>query len=240
MIIAVFSIGQFISSDVKKLKEGFTEYFASRNPDITGEKVWNWMIANLNPLRVADITLEQFCENLNQHFKTEISFADFQRIFNSMAEVNEESLKRIAEFQALLEANKDIQILLVSHTNYSHLNYILEQIGHRLPHFGVISAKNDWPEKAQILFVPSMSSKCPDHPGTLAYALAKLEVHPETTLISFLNSIQQFEGHPNFQYISAGATLNPQMIFSQLKGVQEKVSRQEEKPVEQETTSLVC
>ncbi|KTD27000.1 hypothetical protein [Legionella maceachernii] len=238
MIIAVFSIGQFISSDVQKLKDGFTQYFASRNPEITGQKIWDWMVPNLKPLRVADITLEQFCENLNQHFKVQMSFADFQAIFNSMAQVNEESLKRISEFKALLEANKDIQILLVSHTNYSHFNFVLKQIGERLPPFGIISAKNDWPKDAQILFVPSMHSKCPEHPDTLKYALTKLEVGPEIPLVSFLNTILQFEGHPHFRYINAGAVLNPQAIMAQLGEVRAEIVGPESKEGKEVTIRL--
>jgi hypothetical protein len=72
-----------------------------------------------------------------------------------------------------------------------------------------------------------MSSKCPDHPGTLKYALDKLQLSTETKLVSFLNTIKTFD-YPNcsdFQYIDAGAKLNPVAIAESLNEIHEpKVS----------------
>ena len=216
MKIAVISMGQFISSDLSKLKQGFTEYFRIQNKPITGEEIWEWMSKNLESLRKDEITLAQFCQNLNDHFKTDMPFIDFQKIFNSMVELNSDALLRVSQFTELLNKNQDVTLVLVSHTNHSHLNFILEQVQSHLPRsYGIISIKNDWPNNARILFVPSMSSKCPDHPGTLNYALQKLGIDKDTPVVSFLNSIQTFP-HPNFKYIKAEQVLDPNVLMNQL------------------------
>ncbi|WP_131796102.1 hypothetical protein [Legionella lansingensis] len=177
-------------------------------------------------MRIADITLEDFCKNLNEHFKTAISFLDFVNIFNSMAQVDEQSLERISEFKRFLDENSHIKFLLISHTNFSHLNYILAQIESRLPECrsGVIDITNTWAKETQVLFAPSMSSKCPDHPSTLKYAIAKLEIGATTPLVSFLNTIKTFEEHQNFRYIDAGPTLNHKAITEKLNEIHESIT----------------
>ena len=71
MILVVFSIGQFIGSDLGVLKQGFQEWFHNNGRSTSGEMVWEWMAKNLKPLRVNEITLEQFCEQFNEAFNAE-------------------------------------------------------------------------------------------------------------------------------------------------------------------------
>lgn len=74
MIVAVFSLGQFISSKLDVLKSGFQEWFKTqKKEDVTGEMVWKWMADNLAPLRIGEITLKQFCDKFNEHFKVNIT-----------------------------------------------------------------------------------------------------------------------------------------------------------------------
>jgi hypothetical protein len=114
------------------------------------------LVPNLTPLRTGDITLEAFHSKFNQdiniNFNAEIGFEKFKEIFNSMSVVDEASLERIAEFTKILNDNKHIKFLLVSHTNHSHLQFILDQISSKLPCFGIIDATNKWPQDAQIFF----------------------------------------------------------------------------------------
>lgn len=227
MIIAIFSMGQFISSDVKKLQNGFQAYYSQQGTSLSGEELWTkWIVPNLTPLRTGDMSLEDFHKEFNQSIKStfdgaEISFEKFQEIFNSMAEVDQSTLERISKFKEYLESNKHIQFLLISHTNYSHLNFILSQIQDQLPKFGVIDAKNNWDDEAHILFVPSMSSKCPDHLGTLNYALEKLKykLSSDTQLVSFLNTIKTFdhEGNYPFKYVDTGQALKLDLVANHLE-----------------------
>lgn len=227
-IIAVFSIGQFISSDVNLLKQGFTDYFREKKINLDGEAIWNWMVnKNLDPLRVADITLEQFCQRMNEHFEINVSFEDFEKNFKSMAVVKDGTKEQISAFTHLLNENKDFQFLLVSHTNHCHLNFIIEQIANYLPKHAVMVDSHPCPADAQIIFVPSMSSKSPQHPGTLKYALERLKPSPVVPVISFLNTIKQWD-HPNFQYVDAGPSLNYLAVTAKLKEVQAQVIKAED------------
>lgn len=207
MIVAVFSLGQFISSKLDLLKSGFQDWFKTlKKEDATGEIVWKWMADNLAPLRVGEITLKQFCDKFNEHFQVNMTFSEFSKIFNSMCTLDKASLERVAKFKGLLdEQDEDIKFVLVSHTNYSHLYYILSQLQNLIPETAVIS-DDKWSESEKILFAPSMSSKCTEHPDTLKYALKKLEIGEEDHVVSFLNTIKAYD-HPHFLYIDPGKDL---------------------------------
>lgn len=208
MIIAIFSLGQFISSDLNVLQSGFQRWFEEQEKKITGKEVWDWIVTKLPRLRIADMTLDELCVQFNEHFKETIDFPKFQQIFNSMSALNQITLSRVAQFKNFLEEHDQIKFILVSHTNYSHLEYIMEQLQELLPDVqsSVIGGKNRLSETAQILFAPSMTSKCTGHPDTLKYALEQLKVDDCEHLVSFLNTIKSFE-HPKFSYSEAGANL---------------------------------
>lgn len=210
MIYAVFSIGQFVSSNLDLLKNGFTEWFKANSVEKTGDDVWNWLSASghLKSLRVGNMTVSQLVDSFNKEFKLSMSFTDFSKIFNSMCKIDDEGLKRIKSFKEYLDKHDDLQFVLVSHTNYSHLNYVLSQIG---PIFGkdnlaVMQKEEAWSNKAKVLLAPSMSSKCEQHPDTLKYAFTELKVGKEDNVISFLNTIQKYE-HDHFAYVDAGKNL---------------------------------
>ncbi|KTD68275.1 MULTISPECIES: hypothetical protein [Legionella] len=212
MIIAVFSLGQFVSSKLDVLKTGFQEWFASQKKDdkeaaVSGEDVWKWMAANLAPLRIGAITLKQFCDQFNAHFKVNMSFSDFGKIFNSMCTLDKTSLERVAKFKEFLDKHDDVKFVLVSHTNYPHLHYILSQLQKSIPGGeAAIISDEKWSADERILFAPSMTSKCTEHPDTLKYALKKLKVGEDDLVISFLNTIKEF-AHPDFKYVDPGKEL---------------------------------
>lgn len=171
--------------------------------------VWQWMSLNLAPLRVGTITLKQFCDQFNEHFKVNITFSNFCNIFNSMCILDKTSIERVAKFKEYLEEHDEIQFVLVSHTNYSHLYFILTQLQEFLPKGEdtcIISDEMNWSPDEKILFAPSMSSKCTEHPDTLKYALNKLKIESHDQIISFLNTIKEYD-HPNFCYADPGKDL---------------------------------
>lgn len=128
------------------------------------------MAANLAPLRVGEITLKQFCDKFNEHFKANMTFSEFSKIFNSMCTLDKASVERVVKFKEFIDGYDDVKFVLVSHTNYAHLYYILSQLQTLIPETSIISDEL-WSESEKILFAPSMSSKCTEHPDTLKYAL---------------------------------------------------------------------
>ncbi|STX52032.1 Uncharacterised protein [Legionella busanensis] len=212
MIIGVFSLGQFVSSKLDVLKLGFENWFKTQHKEVLGEDVWQWMANNLAPLRLGNITVKQFCDQFNQYFDVNISFTEFNKIFNSMCELDKSSLERVTKFKNFLNSHDDVQFVLVSHTNYSHLNYILSQLQAILPvqQSLIISDEQEWLENEKILFAPSMSSKCTEHSDTLKYAVNKLKLEEKDLVVSFLNTIKKSE-HPNFTYIDPGKDLEKVM-----------------------------
>ncbi|CAM3127813.1 Uncharacterised protein [Legionella steigerwaltii] len=233
MIIAVFSLGQFVSSKLEVLKAGFQDWFAAERKTekkevsaegektVTGEDVWKWMAANLAPLRVGKMTLKQFCDQFNEHFKVNMTFSEFSKIFNSMCTLDQASLERVAKFKEFLDKHEHVKIVLVSHTNYPHLHYILSQLKKSIPggEAAIISDETQWSEDETILFAPSMSSKCTEHPDTLKYALKKLKTTEDDLVVSFLNTIQKFE-HPGFSYVDPGKDL--EKVMETVEGLQSK------------------
>ncbi|HHT0591812.1 TPA: hypothetical protein ACTXXA_000766 [Legionella anisa] len=206
MIVVVFSLGQFISSKLDVLKSGFQEWFKTqKKEDVTGEMVWKWMADNLAPLRIGGITLKQFCDKFNEHFQVNMTFTEFSKIFNSMCNLDKASLERVEKFKGFLDAHDGVKFVLVSHTNYSHLYYILSQLPKLIPETAVIN-DDKWSESENILFAPSMSSKCTEHPDTLKYALEKLKIDKDDHVISFLSTIKAYD-HPHFSYVDPGKDL---------------------------------
>jgi hypothetical protein len=208
MIIAVFSMGQFISSKLDVLKSGFQDWLTSQKKEVTGETVWQWMAAHLAPLRVGEMTLAQFCEQFNKHFEVNMPFSEFSRVFTSMCVLDKASLERVSQFKAFLKDHEGVQFVLVSHTNYAHLHFILSQLKETLPEGEslVINDESEWLKSGQILFAPSMSSKCTEHPDTLKYAASKLELSSDDLVVSFLNTIKKFD-HTQFSYVDPGKDL---------------------------------
>ncbi|KTD74612.1 hypothetical protein [Legionella waltersii] len=225
MIYAVFSLGQFVSSNLDVLKKEFSDWFKKSSVEKTGDDVWNWLQSSghLKSLRLGKMTVSQLCESFNKEFKLTMSFTDFSNMFNSMCKVDSEALKRIKGFKDFLDQHENIQLILVSHTNYSHLHYILSQVGPTLGKdgFSVIQKEEAWNSKAKIVFAPSMSSQCEQHPDTLKFALGELKASKDDTLISFLNSVQAYT-HDHFSYVDPGKTLEkaPGVLEDALKNLQ--------------------
>ncbi|MGQ3888883.1 hypothetical protein ACQUW5_07600 [Legionella sp. CNM-1927-20] len=212
MIIAVFSLGQFVSSKLDILKLGFQNWFAAQKKEVSGEVVWQWMVNNLTPLRLGNITVKQFCEQFNKYFQVDMPFTEFNKIFNSMCELDKSSLARITKFKKFLDKHEEVQFVLVSHTNFSHLNYVLSQLENIIPDHQslIISDEMLWLKNGKILFAPSMSSKCVEHSDTLKYAVDKLKLEDNDLIVSFLNTIKKFD-HPHFSYIEPGKDLEKVM-----------------------------
>jgi hypothetical protein len=225
MIYAVFSLGQFVGSNLDLLKKGFSEWFKKNSVEKTGDDVWNWLQSSghLKSIRMGKMSVSQLCESFNKEFKLTMSFTDFSNMFNSMCKIDDETLKRIKGFKDFLDKHENIQLILVSHTNYSHLHYILSQIGPIFSKDGlsVIQKEESWNNKAKIVFATSMSSQCEQHPDTLKYALGELKASKDDTLISFLNSVQAYT-HEHFSYADPGKTLEkvPGVLEESLKSLQ--------------------
>ena len=230
MIIVVFSLGQFISSDLNKLKSGFESWFAEQGKGVTGDAVWAWMQPKLPKLRLAEISLEDVCNDFNKDFDVEIVFEKFQEIFNSMSIIDAASLDRIAAFNCYLLSREDMRFVLVSHTNFSHFKCILDQLNVVLPPGvkRVINAGTSEVPKDRILLAPSMYSQCEDHPGTLLYALNRLKIDNGDHVVSFLKTIPSLDDvikpgslrpKPDFTAFDAGRSLELADVFEQLRSL---------------------
>ena len=221
MIIAVFSMGQFVSSNLDTLKSGFEKWFSEHGKaDVTGQIVWDWMLKNLAALRLNDIRIEEFCELFNKHFEISMSFETFENIFNSMCKLDETSLTRIAAFNDYLKTREEVRFILVSHTNVSHLSYIFEQLNAVLTdyEYAVIHDGTIGIPTAKILFAPSVNSKAVEHSDTLAYALGHLDIDEDDHVISFLNTVKTFD-LPKFNYIDAGKSLQIEAIIEAINNI---------------------
>ncbi|KTD46251.1 hypothetical protein [Legionella quateirensis] len=218
MITVIFSLGQFISSDVKKLKDSFQTSLAQENKEVDGETVWNWIIPYLPRLRLDQIPLEQLCEEFNTHFSSSLTFADFKKNFNSMSQVDANSLHRIEQFRDYLSERSDIRFLIVSHTNTSQFDFIMDQLEQVLPacRSGVINNQSTSDLDSQMLFATSMYSQCEKHPDTLKRAITQLEIDLEKPIISFLNTINELNDAADFTYIQADPILNTEKVIEEL------------------------
>jgi len=209
----VLSSGQLISADINKLAQGLAQ------KGFDGEKLLGWIKNNLAPLRLGQ-SLQDFHLKFSIENNVKISFEDFETIFNSMCEISTESAVQIKSLTDFLnQSEHDVQLILVSHTNWSHLNWILNQlqsiINPNITH-SVICSDKPWDSNAKLLFATSMHSQCTDHPAILNFALNTLH-HEDMQILSFLNTIQTFNHpsvHENFTYTSLGNTLSAETIIS--------------------------
>lgn len=224
MTTVVFSLGQLISSNVQTLKSAFQSALAEEGKDIQGDAVWAWLTSYLPRLRLNQITLENLCGEFNTHFAASMSVPDFTNHFNSMCRIDEASLARVAQFNDFLNEHPDIHFLVVSHTNVSHFDYIMEQLERVIPacRTGIIDNNTTSEQGAQILFATSMFSQCEQHPDTLRYAFNKLEISLDQPIISFLNSIQQVDQATDFTYIPADPILNADKVIEVLSSLHEQ------------------
>lgn len=195
MIIAVFSLGQFVSSNLEVLKKGFEDELAGWGKTTTGDEVWQWMLPNLAPLRLGG-ELDAFRVAFNRHFDVDLPFEQFEHIFKSMSTIHETKLNEIASFEDYLQAQENLKVILVSHTNHTHLNYILEQIKTTVPEarLGVVYPSCSLSESQRLLFAPSMFSQCVEHRDTLLFSLKQLNLDPQDLhVVSFLNTIPNLD-----------------------------------------------
>lgn len=194
MIIAVLSLGQFISSKLDVLKAGFQSWFSRQEIEKTGDEVWAWMAKNLEPLRFGTISLETFCEQFNTDFDVKMDFATFKSIFNSMSTFDAATVAKLRQMKAFLDETDAVKVILVSHTNHSHLDYIMDQLEPIIPGCkrGILTAgDNPSVHDAQLFFATSMASKSVPHMGTLKFALEQLKIDLSSQLASFLRTIQE-------------------------------------------------
>jgi hypothetical protein len=234
VIIAIFSIGQFIGSDLGRLKKGFQQWFEEHTRAVTGDNVWDWMVKNLKPLRVNEITLEKFCEQFNAQFNSnpdavKMPYPVFEAIFKSMATIDEDSLRAITQFVKFLDAQQgNVKCLLVSHTNICQFEHILSQL--KGIHYNVLDGnKLGFPEE-HLLFATSMHSNAELHPQTLAYALSQLDlslVESDVHFVSFLNTIVSSEYIQYMNpYVGADKKLNIPHVISLISEMQLKLEEQ--------------
>jgi hypothetical protein len=200
VLVLVFSLGQFIGSDLGVLKAGFQKWFSAQNRTVTGEEVWDWMSKNLKPLRLGEITIQEFCDRFNKQFNDDstaqkMSYVEFIAIFKSMANVSDESQKNITEFVRYLNHHQGkIKCLLVSHTNFCQLDHILSQL--QGIQSATIAGELSGLPVENLWLATSMHSKAEQHPDTLAFALKILGFNlddPKIRYISFLNTIPASE-----------------------------------------------
>ena len=218
MITVIVSLGQFISSDLKQLKDSFQNSLAQEYKEVDGETVWNWIVPYLPSLRLDKMTLDDLCKEFNTHFSSSLTFADFKKNFNSMSQVDANSFHRITQFRDYLSEHPDVRFLIVSHTNTSHFDFIMDQLEPVLPNCrsGVINNQSTADLDSQMLFATSMYSQCEKHPDTLQCAITQLEIDLDKPIISFLNTIQVLENANDFTYIQADPVLNTEKVIEQL------------------------
>ncbi|KTC68317.1 hypothetical protein Lbir_2919 [Legionella birminghamensis] len=204
----IVSLGQLISSDISQFKASFQNSFLNRQLKFTGEDAWNWLLPHLPELRLAKINLNDLLGDFNSKFSTTLSFDEFRKNFNSMSQMNSDSLTRMKVLVDFLQSHPDVQILVVSHSNWSHFEFIMEQLDEILPYCRAGLIENDQAiPKGQILFAPSMTSQCEKHPDTLDWAIKRLKIDLNDPLISLLNTVQAVEGAEQFKYTPVGPNL---------------------------------
>jgi len=143
---------------------------------------------------------------------------NFTSCFNSMCSIDETSLARVAKLNDYLDETPGINIVVVSHTNFPQLNYIMEQLEHVMPdcRSGIISDETTNEQDARVLFATSMYSQCEQHPDTLQWAVNKLEISLDQPVISFLNTIKTIEHATDFTYVPADSVLDVDKVIETL------------------------
>ena len=218
MTTVIFSLGQLISSNLQTLKDSFQSALADEGKNITGEVVWKWMAGYLPRLRLNKLTLDELCCDFNAHFSTSMTLSNFTTCFNSMCHVDEQSLNRVAQLNDFLNENTGIHVVVVSHTNFSQLNHIMEQLEHVMPNCraGIVCDATTGEQEAKMLFATSMYSQCEQHTETLQWAIKKLEINLDEPIISFLNTIdtiEKIEYATDFTYEKADSILDVDKVI---------------------------
>lgn len=227
----ILSLGQFADSDVEILKRGFNQWRSNQlsnqqNEERLGDVVWNWMSENLSddpknkvtrldPLRRNDITIENFAQKCNQeciakffqeknNVQITISTEEFIAIFKSMSQIKETTFDKIRSLNKALneiDPGRQIRIILVSHTNLCHTEYIIEQLQTEIPELTLNNFKQDEslePPTARVLLITSMFTGGVEHPDILKKGLVYLAAHglEITEGVSCLKTIDKNEAFP--------------------------------------------
>lgn len=221
MTIVIFSIGQLISSNVQILKNNFQTALQYEGKNNSGDDVWNWMVDYLPRLRLNKISLAELCTEYNTQFSTSMSVENFTGCFNSMCEIDLASLARIEKLYDFLNTNPGIQFILVSHTNFSHLDRIMEQLEPIMPDCrdGIITGTKTGEQDAKMLFATSMYAQCERHPETLQWTIDTLEIDLNQPIISFLNTIQTIEGAEHFTYVPVNSNFDVDNVLEKINEV---------------------
>jgi hypothetical protein len=221
MTVAIFSLGQLISSNLQNLKDGFETELANEGKDFSGEVVWKWMTSYLPRLRLNLMTLEELHIKFNKHFSSSISLERFTTHFNSMSKIDVQSLNRVSELNHFLNVNEDIYFLVVSHTNIYHLEFIMQQLESVMPKCrdGIIHGAMTSLSNQKMLFATSMYSQKEKHPDTLQCAIKSLNISLDQPVVSFLNTIQELANADEFEYIPANGMLDVDNISNEVSRV---------------------
>lgn len=225
MTIAILSLGQLIGSDIKKFENAFHLALAAEGKDIEGRDVfWNWLKPYLPQLRRDQISIKQLCGEFNTHFDASLSVLDFTTCFNSMCEIDDASFNRVSQVNGYLTENPDIRFVMVSHTNVSHFEYIMQQLECLIPtcRTGIIDNMTTSEQSVQWLFATSMFSQHEQHQDTLRCAFTQLGIDSDEPMISFLNTIQQVDGASNFTYVQMEKTLSVEKMIDELTSLNQQ------------------
>jgi hypothetical protein len=145
MIYMQSTTGNFIKGQLDATLAELTRLVNTKKAAITFADIKSWFIDNLMPLRIellwnvdpSQNALQQFNLGMCKHFEIqEIEHVDFLRAFNLMAVITAERKERISEwlnaFDAIThpedEAHPGHHFLFASHTNWYHLQFLLEQL----------------------------------------------------------------------------------------------------------------
>jgi hypothetical protein len=221
MTTVIFSLGQLISSDVQILKDRFQSVLLAEGKTVSGEEVWKWLIGYLGKLRLDKITLDELSAEFNTRFSVSLAVECFTECFNSMCVIEKASLARISALHAFLKQHPDVYALVVSHTNFSHLNCIMKQLEPILPNgrSGIITEQMDGLPDAKLLFATSMYAQCEQHPDTLNWAMNTLKIDRNKPVISFLNTIKKVEHSGCFYYIPTDSNFNADVLTDKLNRI---------------------
>jgi hypothetical protein len=200
---------------------------ADEGKNIAGDEVWKWMTGYLPRLRLNQITLDDLCFDFNDHFSASMSIPNFTTCFISMCNIDETSLARVAKLNDFLKENTGINVVVVSHTNFPQLDYIMDQLEQVIPgcRAGIINDETTGEQEEKMLFATSMYSQCEQHPDTLQWAINKLEIRLDQPVISFLSTIQSIDNVTDFTYTQADPTLDVDKVIETLNTLHRPIAR---------------
>lgn len=196
MIFAVFSLGQLIGARPDILRGRFNYYLDRHGRgDVTGDDVWAWMQVNIYNLRLGREHFTEFVTRFNQDFNLAVPLDDFATMFNSMVMFSVEARQRIIALYNYIVDNPGMRVLLVSHTNYTHLRWIMDELHAILPNDAVTvldKIANEIPD-AQFVIATSMIMQSMDHRDILVDGLNAMGCGDEGVIVSFTRSVEEIE-----------------------------------------------